>query len=297
MRLLLSVFALVVIAILLVALFHGDGPSGPGGSQDIPAPMPPLESEATDDLGAPQEGSRRPAADTSIELDQNSDGMSSKATPLEAAHDELATQINDSLDGYLYINHLLDQVLAFAELPISETVDFEYKRDKVIAYPILGLPEGTTGHFLVGGKSYVRDGKDLNYFQIEIEMDRGKREFHCDALREGPRMHLTLDYDEEGKPARMALITERRISLSHSLDEGIDAYHGRFTSGAGYSVDLSDIHKPTSYTYGIIDGQYLDQDVFQGTMPLYGDLDLDPAKVEALLGKFSQHYDKLRNRD
>jgi hypothetical protein len=154
--------------------------------------------------------------------------------------------VNDSLDGFLYIDDLLDQVSAFAELPINERVDHEYEDDDAIAYRILGTPAGVTAHFLVGMAPIERDGKEYRYLQLEIGLDTDSpSEFYRDALREGPRIHLTIDRDRDGNMGAFALITERRIALKDSRRAGIDAYQGRFTSGAG-SAGAGGRRRPTT---------------------------------------------------
>jgi len=218
--------------------------------------------------------------------------------PIENAKKELEIQINDSLDGILYLNHTLDQVLAIASLPIEERVDYEYEDDDAVAYLILSTPKDTTAHFLVGLQPFQRDGKEYRYFQIEIQTQPpNATEFHRDSMREGPRIHLSIDFDSEGTPGRLSLLTERRVALHESRHSGIDAYVGRYTSGASYSVDMNMSQNATSGTYGIVNGTYTTVSDFQGITPLRGDMEVDPARVDHLLSLFMSNFDKIRRNN
>lgn len=206
-------------------------------------------------------------------------------------------QINDSLEGVLYVNAVLDRLLEYAQLPISDSVDFEYEDDDLVAYKVLGLPDGTVAHFLVGLKGIERNGRDYQQFQFEIQMDANRdSDFYQDSWREGPRIHIALDQDENGNPAVLALLTERKVDLHESRHRGVDAYQGRFTSGASLRVDISDPHAYRAETFGIINGHYASSKDFVA-VPLVGDLVIDPQRVSALSQLLQQRYRNVRKQD
>ncbi len=209
-------------------------------------------------------------------------GASAEEGPLAEAERELASQVDRSLDGELYVNELLDQVLRYAELPISERVDFDYEEHDEIPYRLLGTPDGTDAHFLVGMQPFERDGEEWRYVQLEIQLGSGEFEYERGAMREGPRVHLSLDYNADG-PGSLSLMTERYVAPHESRQEGIDAYSGVFTSGARFSVNLASPSDARAETYGLVDGNYtLAGEEFPGARPLYGDLDVDVERVRAL---------------
>lgn len=217
--------------------------------------------------------------------------------PLAAAQAELEMHINDSLEGVLYVNAILDRLLECAKLPVSESVDFEYEDDDSVAYKVLGLPDGTVAHFLVVLRPIERSGRDYQQFQFEIQMNTTRdSEFYRDSWREGPRVHVALDQDENGNPTVLALLTERKIDLHDSRHRGVDAYQGRFTSGASFRVDTSDPHAYRAETFGIVNGHYASPKDFVA-VPLIGDLVIDPQKVFALSQLLQQHYRNVRKQN
>lgn len=229
-------------------------------------------------------------------------------TAIEQAQEELAQQIDASLDGILDIDRLLDQVLAFADLPIDEKVDFEYEDNDSIAYRVLGTPSGTEAHLLVGRETFpahgpapdpeggADGGTECRALQLEIQLGADQPPgFHRDALREGPRLHLGLFMDPDGRPVRMGLVTERAVALGASRRAGLDAYEGRFTSGASYGIELDgdDLRPRTAETIGLVDGHYASGASFQG-QPLRGDLTPERERVEALARRLQAHFERVR---
>lgn len=216
---------------------------------------------------------------------------------VDAAIEELSSQVDASLDGYLYINDLVDQVMAIASLPVNTQVDFSYEDEDSVAYRLLGTPDGVEAHFLVGIAPFDREGKTYRCLQLEIQVDAGAvPEFNRGALRDGPRVHLTLDYDQSGEPGHFALITERRVNLSESQRAGFNAYQGRHTSGAGYKADVGKGLTLVTETFGLIEGQYANGARFQGVSPLVGDIELNSEKVRSLFRVLDRNYQAVRSR-
>lgn len=211
---------------------------------------------------------------------------------VQQAQDELRVLIDASLDGEFHVDDLLDQVLVFASLPVSAELDPAYEDDdETIPHRIEGTPAGTRAHFFIGIQPNVHDGRDFQFFQMEIQMDADQPAvFHRDALREGPRIHLTLDHDFKSKPGSFGLLTERKVALRDSKRAGIDAYHGRFRSGASYAVGFGDPSFRHAVTFDILDGNYVGAG---GETALHGDLDVDPSKVAALVDLFREHQREI----
>ena len=86
-------------------------------------------------------------------------------------------------------------------------------------------------------------------------------------------------------------MTSRRVDLRASRRAGIDAYHGRFTSGAFFAIDFSDPDYSFAETIGIVDGNFSSWD--QGR-PLRGDLEVDPSKVAALTDLLREHLQAIK---
>ena len=287
----LALFALallVLVAFVASQLWKSDrrNSAGLAGPEESPPDVSAPRSERTPESSP---GQRQ----TPVGPNQNAEAQADRPAPADAllaAQADLAQLIDGSLDGILSINDTLDQVLAFASLPVSDKVDFDYGSDEVAAYKILGTPPGTTAHFLVGLNPIVLDDQQVRYFQMEIQMNDGEQEFNRNAMRDGPRIHLSLDYGDDQMPHIFNLTTQRRVSLSASRAAGIDAYHGEFTTGASFHVKLSDPGNPMSETHGIVDGNP-SRDQFQAISPLHGANDLDPQKVELLLSKFLHHLE------
>jgi len=212
------------------------------------------------------------------------------ATPLVAARTELERAASDSLDGFLYVNHLLDQIQRFAELPVESRVDLDYEDEDSYAYRIEGLPERTSGHFLVGHKPFQRDGKEFHFLQMEVVLDQGEAPaFERDCWRNGPRVHLMIDYDEDLEPNALALIVEREVALKESRKRGVDAFQGTFTSGAGLRANLVGEESTFSSTFGLVNGANVSGPQFPGISPLAGDTRIDKGRVRSLFGALMKH--------
>ena len=216
-----------------------------------------------------------------------------ETAPLENTRTELAYQIDASLDGILHINSLLDQMMQIAEKKVSPYVDFDYEEDEAVAYNFLDTTDRINAHFLVGLEPFERDEQLHNYFEMEIIVDESSRELFHGAIRKGQRVHLVVDYDSKGRPGRLALITQRDPAMRESRKAGIDAYKGIFTTGANYQVDLSDPKNPRyASTYGIVDGS---QKTFP-SIPLQGDLGLDPSKITSLFTRFQSLLETVKGK-
>lgn len=203
--------------------------------------------------------------------------------PWATVQEELASQVNDSLDGFLHINHVLDQLTAYARLPVETKADLDYESDERACFKLLDTPPGTTARLLVLHKPFELEGRELRGIELEVQMDAEERPgFYRDCFRSGPRAHISISYDEAGDAVGLALILERKINPKVSRDNGIDAYQGRFTCGAGYRVDLA-TGTTTSETFGFVNGNYAFRDAFQGISPLRGDVQIDKDRVGALL--------------
>lgn len=203
--------------------------------------------------------------------------------PWVTIQEELASQVNDSLDGFLYINHVLDQLTSFAQLPVETKADLDYESDERACFKLQETPPGTTARLLVLHKPFELEGRELRGIELEVQMDAEEPPgFYRDCFRSGPRAHISISYDEAGDPVGLALILERKINPKVSRENGIDAYQGRFTCGAGYRVDLS-TGTTTSETFGFVNGNYAFRDAFQGISPLRGDVQIDKERVGALL--------------
>jgi hypothetical protein len=246
-------------------------------------PLASMRALAADENGA----SLREASARAVEPE----AAPTRRTEVERAHAELKTQIDDALEGFLYVDHLLDQVQVFADLPVEPKADLDYDDEDAIAYRILGTPEGTSAHFLVGRGVIERDGQEFRFLQLEIETeDDVEPEFHHGALRLGPRVHLTLDYDSEGAPGALAIVTQRDVALRASRERGLDADRGLHVTGAGLRANFGSAPSTFSETFGLIDGVKAKGNRFPSVSPLRGDTDPDPTRVRTLLASL------LRNR-
>lgn len=214
-------------------------------------------------------------------------------SPLDEARDVIAELVDRSLDGSIDVNRLVASLAAIADLPIETTADLDFEDNDAIPYRFVGTPEDTDAHFLVGLESFSRDGKEYRSFEIELQVGGNEVELHRGFLREGPRVRLQMDYDQDGNMGHLALIATRRVSLGDSRRAGIDAYQGEFTNGISYATSLTDPADHSSETIGVRDGRSVtslsDPPFGEGIRPLVGDVEIDP-EVARLL------FDRMRAR-
>lgn len=227
-------------------------------------------------------------------------GTTPQMEKIEAAVERLTFHADESLNGALYLNDVLDQMLKIASLPTDERNDLEFEDDDAMAYRLNGTPEGTDAHLLVGLQPYNEDGKTFRYLQMNVEMGAGKTEYLRGSVRRGPHLSLSISYDvaDEKTPTRFALVMTRPVALNESRKAGIDAYHGQFTTGAQYWVDLKkDPNNPVKRTIGIVNGNPVrDYTPHGGVNPLVGDTELDRDRLTALLAQLQKNYAVTRGR-
>ncbi|MBA2662078.1 MAG: hypothetical protein H0U74_07255 [Bradymonadaceae bacterium] len=228
------------------------------------------------------------------------DDLESQASPvpgegddwLVVARENLSVFATESLSGIMHVNAVLEYMIEFASLSVEGHIDFDYEDDDAIAYAIKGLPEGMTGHFLVGFQPYIENGKTHRYLQMSINAHPAEQEYIDGAMRDGPNINLSESYDADdpGAPTRFALMLQRRVDLSASRKVGIDPYSGEYTYGAYYWHDMLDKSKaPLTTTLGLVNGNPVDVDSFAGVSPLAGDVLLDPDLLHELLAKLQKN--------
>ncbi len=220
-------------------------------------------------------------------------------TPLETAQGKLAYHATAALDGVLFVNEVLDQMLEFASLPVDEHPDLAFEDDDAVAYKLKGTPVGTEARILVGMMPYDADGKSYRYLQMGVDINVGKSEFLLDSVREGPHIEFSISYDvaDEMAPSRFGLLLTRPVDITASRDAGINAYYGRYTSGALFGVDLlKNPHRPTTATIGIVDANPVNEKSFGGVSPLAGDIQLDITRVTALLKQLQAHLSTIKGK-
>ncbi|MCK6448146.1 MAG: hypothetical protein L6Q99_17300 [Planctomycetes bacterium] len=213
------------------------------------------------------------------------------ARRLADIRDDLAFFANESLHGVLHLNAVLGHVSTLAALPVSARPDFDYEDDDSIAYRIEGLPDGMKGHVLIGLQPYTEAGGTYRYLQMNLDMPSIEPEYLDGVFRDGPNVNLSISYDvaDPHKPTRLALMLQRRVDLSASRAQGIDAYVGSFTQGAYYWRDLLDPDgTPSANTFGIVNGQPASPRAFPSATPLVGELQLDPELLNEVLGRLQQ---------
>lgn len=270
--------ALVAISAILWLTVTREKRIEPKNNLDV-EPAPSVELLGVREEVAAADSTRDPVLLPVIEAPPSTDAPD----PWAVVQKELATQVNDSLDGFLYIDHVLDQLIAYARLPVDEKADLDYESDERACFNLLDAPPGTTARILVLHKPFELEGRELRGIELEVQMEADdKPGFYRDCYRSGPRAHISLSYDEAGEPVGLALILERKINPKVSRENGVDAFQGRFTCGAGYRVDLA-TGTTTSETFGFVNGNYAFRDAFGGITPLRGDIQVDKDRVATLL--------------
>jgi len=149
---------------------------------------------------------------------------------------------------------------------------------------------------LVGLQPYYEDGRTFRYLQMQIREDCGTSSTVGLAKR-GPFISLSIGYDETDKsnPTRFGLTLQRPVDIAGSRDAGIDAYHGRYTHGARYWVDLlKDPYNPTTTTFGMVDGNPASTAAFDGISPLAGNVNLDKNRLSELLRQLQSHLSMIK---
>lgn len=243
---------------------------------------------------------QRGAVISSVEASKTRTDSTQQEKRITAAVERLTFHADESLNGALYLNDVLDQMLEVASLPTEGRNDMEFEDDDAMAYRLNGTPAGTDAHFLVGLQPYDEDGKTFRYLQLNVEVGAGKTEYLRDAVRRGPHVSLSISFDEtdEKTPTRFALVMTRPVALSESRKAGIDAYHGQFTTGAQYWIDLKkNPDNPVKRTIGIVEGNPVrDYTPYGGMNPLVGDTELDRERLSALLAQLQKNYAVTRGR-
>lgn len=216
--------------------------------------------------------------------------------PIMRAKKELDSHSLAALDGVLYVDEVMDQLLEFASLPVSEHPDLDYHDNDSVAYRLEGTPEGVEARVLIGMLPYEEDGRTFRYLQMSIESTE-KPEYLRDSVREGTSTSVSISYDVTSKdvPTRFALLVQRRVDLAACRDVGLDAYAGRFTLGASFAIDLEKgPDDPKTATFGLVDGNIVDGHSFDGVSPLAGDIQIDRIRLATLLGQLHKHLSKIR---
>jgi hypothetical protein len=266
----------------------------------------PRESSAHNSVDAlffddkPDAGQRGEVTGSVEEEPESKTATTEQEKRIGAAVERLTFHADESLNGALYLNDVLDQMLEVASLPTEDRNDMEFEDDDAMAYRLQGTPEGTDAHFLVGLQPYDEEGKTFRYLQMNVEMGAGKTEYLRDSVRRGPHISLSISFDEadEETPTRFALVMTRPVALSESRKAGIDAYHGQFTTGAQYWIDLKkDPDNPVKRSIGIVNGNPVrDYTPHGGLNPLVGDTELDRERLSALLVQLQKNYAVTRGK-
>ncbi|MBI5431913.1 MAG: hypothetical protein HZA52_03675 [Planctomycetes bacterium] len=271
----------------------GDAPVSFAQSEQLPADGTAIASAADQVDGRDELSGQASSAPESA-----AQGSAESVDRLVAAKDDLAFFATDSLNGVMYVNAVLEHVLAFASLPVETHPDFEYEDDDAIAYKITGLPGGMEGHLLVGLQPYSNEsGKTCRYLQMELKMPSAEPEFLDGAMRDGPNVFVSVSYETEAPnvPVRFGLMLQRRVDLSASRKEGIDAYSGVHTQGAYYAQDMLDATRaPFASTVGLVNGNPADGNSFPGVSPLVGDVRLDPGLLSEVLAQFQKNLSSVK---
>jgi hypothetical protein len=250
----------------------------PGGSSpEIPVSTGPLQVDAQ----------RAPHPGSPMRLDPSPNDQAA----VDRTRQVLAGFVNDALYGRVQLNAVLAQALDLASKPISQRPDFDYEDDDSIAYKFEDMPEGVTGHMLIGMQPYDENGRTYRYVQMQLDIATAGPEFVDGAMRDGPNINFSISYDVEdpNKPVRFALMLQRRVDLSASRKAGIDAYSGIYTQGAYYWQDfLPSEGTPSASTIGIVDGKPLSANKFPNAISLFGDLNLDSELLNAVLAQLQE---------
>ena len=296
----------LTVACLTCALFFGvvvwnwgyGGEEGRALTSSVAPAGAPIVSQPTLEKDGRAAPAAEPAQRTEVSATiADPEGAPDPKDALAKAHKDLALHCRAGLDGVLFVNEVLDSVLAFASLPVDAHPDLEFGDNDAIAYKLLGAPEGTTAHVLVGLQPYYEDGRTFRYLQMQIQEDCGTSEYLLDSQREGPFISLSIGYDETDKyaPTRFGLTVQRPVDIAGSRDAGVDAYHGRYTHGARFWVDLlKDPYNPTTTTFGIVDGNPASTAAFDGIRPLAGNVHLDQERLATLLRQLQSHLSTIK---
>jgi len=268
------------------------GIPGPPGGVRVPAGVVPAALSEEAARGA-EELVRSPSP---VERDDSPrDAQLDSSDPLAVAQESLCRHATDALYGKLLLDEVMDDLLALASLPISEHPDFDYEDDDALAYDFVGAPAGAEVRMLVGLQPYYENDRVYRYLQMEVDAPR-EPEFLDGAMRAGPNVHLSISYDveEPGDPTRFALMLQRDVDLAASRDQGIDAFSGRYSTGAYYWHDLKDPSKEIfASTIGISNGNPVSPPAFDGA-PLQGRTDLDMTQLESLLTQLQSHLSLIK---
>ena len=226
--------------------------------------------------------------------------LPTEETPLDVAKREISEQVDISLDGIVEINRLIDQLTLIAELPIDSEVDYDFEDSDAVAYKVLGTPDGMDAHFLVGLESFERDGKRFKAYELEVQIGGDDVTFERGAMREGPRVRMLMDFDEDGNPGMMGLVATRRVSLGLSRQAGINAYEGEYVNGISYKGSATIPEDNMSETFGVQNGRVVTSvtspSYSNSIKPLLGDVMIEPEKARLLFSHLQSNFSSLSNK-
>jgi hypothetical protein len=272
---------------------------GTAGERSLQSSPPQVDNEARqsfDSLAAAPADSPSVRGVLDPPVDPESPAPSSSGHALDKAKEELINHVDFGLNGVLHVNEVLDQMLAFASLELSAHPDLEYEDNDAIAYKLKGGPGDAEARVLVGLQPFEDNGRRCRYLQMQLDIG-SKPEYWRDTMRDAPNVNLSISYDEADStvPTRFGLMLQRRVDLYASKQAGIDAYQGKYTSGAYYWIDLKD-NPPRlwSGTIGIVNGRPVEPKSFDDISPLSGDLELDRERLSKLLARLQQHQSAIK---
>ena len=215
---------------------------------------------------------------------------------LTFVRDSLARATTDALLGVVDLEESLTDMLSVASREVSRHPDLDYEDTNGVAYRIAGLPEGMEGHIVVGLEPYSLEGRTYRHVKMNVDLPGTEPSFHEGVFRGVPNVNLSISYDveEPNRAVRFALMLQQRVLLNGSLKQGIDAYHGTYTSGSYYWIDLeAPLEEPFQSTIGIVDGRPAPLETFPGISPLTGNVRLDRELLHQLLAQFQRHLSTI----
>jgi len=270
------------------------------------------DEAAQPSIDVPQSGASTATTDVAAELEQLHESATEArddaahsptamtpppASAVERAGTQLARHATDSLNGTIAINDVLDQMIAFARLPVSEHPDLDYEDGDSISFKLEGAPQDTDARLLLELQPVHEGDRTLRTVHLAVDMDVNESAFHQGAMRSGPSVTLGIcyDVDDPKSVARFTAQLQRNVALAASRQAGIDAYDGRFTTGASFWLDLmKSPASPLTSTFGLIDGNPASGAKFDGVSPLAGDTQLDPARLAKLVELLQAHVATIK---
>ncbi|MEO1696612.1 MAG: hypothetical protein AAFU73_04895 [Planctomycetota bacterium] len=225
----------------------------------------------------------------------------SSAVALADAAQDLAEQVDLSIDGIIEVNRIVEKMLLVADVPVDPLVDYDNSRGGSISHRLRDLPEGFEGHFRVDSIHTTPSGESFNSLRLVLQKPDESNSLVRGAARYGPRIEAALTYSDDSQSlARVGIMLQNEMNFRASLEQGVNPDIGQYASGTNFVLDLTTGLPGSASTMGYRDGfvttTAADPEYVLGPAQVTGDLKLNREAADGLLRKLIAKKAELATR-